>query len=723
VYHQVFLWFIIIIILLFCSFFHYFSSGYAVTINDPSKILTDKVNPFEYKIELIHIVLPDPSFNFDRFPMTQQAYVRVIDQYGKDVKGIMNYSIDDSKNWTSIPMELINGIPSNGTFRALISDIKENSKINYSFYFEDEYGYNRSISEEKYIIFRDWYTPSVNNITIGYIEPHKPIVVRANVYLPDGSSAIENVTLKYEILGYPNDSQPYRGNLKKVSHSIPMERIEPLKSSERNATYIPISKSMKILSESIVGPGMIFDMEPPGETYQGLTIPFEENRTIDISVDAYSKKGNKSWSPGYLISVDKLTPSEKDPLLKFLNKIDIDTKVLNFNINNFTTDIQIILHESRFNNTVLPYTDNKFVHTLVLTDDNNRIKDSYSTELSGTLPSIYPKDEMYNLTTILNENENAYGPISLQGDPSTYPFDEYSLDLIYIFPIKGLTFREDIQKFFSFDEAVNASWKPSMVSALDNTDQIFKNLDLYCKVSPYYKIKGFEAVGAQFIDPIHNDHITEPIPACTTTGVIGYDELEEAQKENALELFKNQHTVLNIKLIFQRNHTIYPVVIPMLAIFFLLGAIFLFNFDDVGAMVSSRLTLTLGIFALIFTLPEIIGSMKPQTNIPTIADSMLSIIILTTIIFTISSIMSSSSIIRNWFPRRHSWIDGIVFVIASGFVILYFSKYLLDQELWWLIPTLLVGLGYGLLLRALGIRINKPLIDFFRINKKKDIQV
>jgi hypothetical protein len=181
VYHQVFLWSIIIVILLFCSFFHYCSSGYAVTIDDPSKILTDKANPFEYKIELIHIVLPDPSITFDRLPMTQGVYVRVIDQYGKDVKGIMNYSIDDSNNWTSIPMELINGIPSNGTFRALISDIKEDSKINYSLYFEDEYGYNRSISEEKYIIFRDWSTPSVKNITIGYVEPHKPIVVRANV--------------------------------------------------------------------------------------------------------------------------------------------------------------------------------------------------------------------------------------------------------------------------------------------------------------------------------------------------------------------------------------------------------------------------------------------------------------------------------------------------------------------------------------------------------------
>jgi len=97
----------------------------------------------------------------------------------------------------------------------------------------------------------------------------------------------------------------------------------------------------------------------------------------------------------------------------------------------------------------------------------------------------------------------------------------------------------------------------------------------------------------------------------------------------------------------------------------------------------------------------------------------LSIIIIATIAFTISSIISSSSIIQKWFPKHYTWIDGIVFVIVSGFVITYFNKYLIDSQLWWLVPLIIFGLGYGLLLRALGIMINKPLIQFFKVTKKR----
>jgi hypothetical protein len=101
--------------------------------------------------------------------------------------------------------------------------------------------------------------------------------------------------------------------------------------------------------------------------------------------------------------------------------------------------------------------------------------------------------------------------------------------------------------------------------------------------------------------------------------------------------------------------------------------------------------------------------MKPQSYGPTIADSMLSVVIIATISFTISSILSSSNIIHKWFPKRHNWIDGFVFIIVSGFVVYYFYNYLIDPEIWWLVPLLIFGLGYGLILRVLGIKINKPL--------------
>jgi hypothetical protein len=168
-----------------------------------------------------------------------------------------------------------------------------------------------------------------------------------------------------------------------------------------------------------------------------------------------------------------------------------------------------------------------------------------------------------------------------------------------------------------------------------------------------------------------------------------------------------------------RNYAIAIIVIPIISIFFLLGAIFIFKNspDNIG----NRLTLTLGIFALLFTLPEIIDSMKPQTSTPTIADSMLSIIIIATIAFTISSIISSSSIIQKWLSKHYTWIDGLVFFIVSGFVIAYFNIYLLDSQLWWLVPVIIFGLGYGLLLRLLGLIINQPLISSFKVTKKRKV--
>ena len=123
-------------------------------------------------------------------------------------------------------------------------------------------------------------------------------------------------------------------------------------------------------------------------------------------------------------------------------------------------------------------------------------------------------------------------------------------------------------------------------------------------------------------------------------------------------------------------------------------------------MLSSRLALTLGIFALIFTLPEIINSEKPLTSVPTIADSMLSIIIIATIAFTVSSVLSSNSMVQKRFPKHYSWIDGIVFLIVSSVVITYFlfSNYP-EKIITWLIPLLIFALGYGLLLRMTSAKV------------------
>jgi hypothetical protein len=49
-----------------------------------------------------------------------------------------------------------------------------------------------------------------------------------------------------------------------------------------------------------------------------------------------------------------------------------------------------------------------------------------------------------------------------------------------------------------------------------------------------------------------------------------------------------------------------------------------------------------------------------------------------------------------------------VFLIVSGTVIAYFSNYPMDITIW-LVPVILFGLGYGLILRILGVKITKPI--------------
>jgi hypothetical protein len=90
---------------------------------------------------------------------------------------------------------------------------------------------------------------------------------------------------------------------------------------------------------------------------------------------------------------------------------------------------------------------------------------------------------------------------------------------------------------------------------------------------------------------------------------------------------------------------------------------------------------------------------------------MLSIIIIATIAFTVSSAICSR------FPKHYSWIDGIVFLVVSGIVITYFSNFPIDITIW-LVPIIIFGLGYGLLLRVLGIKITRP---FFARRKKTTV--
>lgn len=97
----------------------------------------------------------------------------------------------------------------------------------------------------------------------------------------------------------------------------------------------------------------------------------------------------------------------------------------------------------------------------------------------------------------------------------------------------------------------------------------------------------------------------------------------------------------NIRITFERNFaTILAILFPVFSIFFLIGAVFIF--DNTAENVPNRLLLTLGIFALIFTLPDYMDAAKPPVPYSSIADYLLGEIVLATIVFSISSVLSIS---------------------------------------------------------------------------------
>jgi hypothetical protein len=278
--------------------------------------------------------------------------------------------------------------------------------------------------------------------------------------------------------------------------------------------------------------------------------------------------------------------------------------------------------------------------------------------------------ENSKVRSVANANSTGSDIFSVSGavDPLMFPFDKYHINLILGIPYKDIQF--------------------NLTKTSGNLSNIGFDYTLELTDTNLSRVEGISS------ESIHACGV--PSPVC----------LQQVGKYSSFT---------NIETVFFRNFSIAIVIIPLIAIFFLLGAIFIFenSTDSIG----NRLTLTLGIFALIFTLPEIIDAYKPQTSAPTIADSMLSLIIISTIAFTVSSIISSSPIIHKWFPKHHSWIDTSAFVLISIFVMAYFNNYLFDDEMWWLVPLIIFGLGYGLLLRVFGIKIDKPLISTLRWSK------
>ena len=78
--------------------------------------------------------------------------------------------------------------------------------------------------------------------------------------------------------------------------------------------------------------------------------------------------------------------------------------------------------------------------------------------------------------------------------------------------------------------------------------------------------------------------------------------------------------------------------------------------------------------------------MKPPpivTNTATIADSLVTVILVATIAFGVSSVISGSPIIKNKFPRDSIWIDRIVFFCVRDYNLVFCFKKLFNFSVTW----------------------------------------
>ena len=242
---------------------------------------------------------------------------------------------------------------------------------------------------------------------------------------------------------------------------------------------------------------------------------------------------------------------------------------------------------------------------------------------------------------------------SLLGDPSTFPFDRYHVNFLLAIPLGHI---QGIYQHY-FDALLNTTWNPSMI-----------------------------------IVPSSSPYTILPIPI-----------------EVALASYGGVYFT-NLKIQFERNYLASEIIVPIIATFYLLGAIFILENSLDNSGLPIRLTITLAVFAFLFTFSPIMNQYKPLTvHVPTVADSLITVLILSTITFTISSVISNSSVISRRFPKGYVWIDMVSFFFI-GILVVYFLKPYPIEIIRWLIPIILIGLGYGLLFKQ-WIRIGqKPTI-------------
>jgi hypothetical protein len=654
---------------------------------------------------LINKELYSPEVRIEGIPNTAQPppgsevkiYAGVIDKYGEIQNATLFYKVEPDPSLVKEPfmtysnkksMNLVNGNKSNGTWLGILPLELENSIVRYNVYLKDNMGYTYNSSDNdrnSYHVIKDENGPV----------PESLFVCNASLDFKTCSKSQDNRTLVYNgadgLVAYSNITENGSGTL----------------SAELFASYHNDS------SNSVNSVGPIY-MHKVNETDEGrnteifkTNFNLPENHNIIFHVNATDHAGNPTREDSYKAFNEFIHSCSEHPdpaLNKFMfevSALDIDPRertvlvVINFTQNGISKDV---INNRVF--TALPFIDGINVDSNLRTNYRNYFAipiNATQSDNSGCSFDISGSKKMW---------------LSLWGDTSDYPFDRYKFNIYFVPPpIK----KKFIGANATFVPLKSMKISPVNISIINYPDPSVRNLDHQCLriaksifASPF--VDRWFASHSQICPPIFGPGTPEPKS-------VRFEEINGTAYANVTDTLRSHIPLLNVQVKLERaietDHTIAVIIIPILSIFYLLGATYMFEQTKEDDAIGNRLLLTLGIFALIFTLPQILDEMKPETSASTVGDSLLSIIVVATIAFTVSSIITSTPTIKKWFPSRYTWIDGITFIIISIVVILLLWNYNLYITRW-LVPVIIFGLGYGLLLRILGLKIKGSLWTLWR---------
>ena len=366
---------------------------------------------------------------------------------------------------------------------------------------------------------------------------------------------------------------------------------------------------------------------------------------------------------------ENLKPSKKsDSIIHGRFNIDISPEL---NINNLSAPSRFFVKGELPSRDIPPDTTNNSIK--VVNEESNRgiYANYFELPLIIDHQSTRAQHQLYpNPLSVFHSNNNTNSSLKVSGDPTLFPFDNYSINLVFAIPFKNITFQV-IKP--SYSTVFNSIW----IADRDNSSISVDNIGIKNNTAGIYT----GLIKTQYIFP-------DSSGIANGSGVVGP---------------KSNFSFVNVHFSFNRNSSGYAITIPLFAIFFLLGTIFILEKREKKEInLTIRVTITIGIFAFLFTFVPIVNQTRPLTtlnNTPTIADFLITIIILATITFTISSVLSDLGIEK--YKRFASWVDVLAFLLITGITIDYVSIYPpnIRSQLIPIILLILFGLGYGLLFR------------------------